>query len=126
MPNILHPGGLFGSGERSQENSIFVAIVAYYEQIRFGSDLSRIKLKNGKQPFTKVVGHGGKGRVDRATWSLVTALTKQQAQRGQQAMFLTIQAALHAVVPFQLAPPLHQVPPNPPEALLDLGDDMEL
>ena len=63
---ILHPGDLFSSGERSQENPIFVAIVAYYEQIRFGSDLSRIKLKNGKQPFTKVVGHGGKGRVDRA------------------------------------------------------------
>ena len=34
---VLHPGGLFSSGERSQENPIFVAIVAYYEQIRFGS-----------------------------------------------------------------------------------------
>ena len=31
---VLHPGGLFGSGERSQEIPIFVA---YYEQIRFGS-----------------------------------------------------------------------------------------
>ena len=76
-------------------------------------DLSKIKLKNGKLPFTKVVGHGGMERVDRATWSLDQALTK------------------HATVPFQAPPPpLHQVPPNPPEdppsppeALLYLGDE---
>ena len=31
---VLHPGGSFGSGERSQENPIFVT---YFEETRFGS-----------------------------------------------------------------------------------------
>ena len=37
---------------------------------------------------------GGRGgnQVDRATWRLVTALTRQQARRGRQALFHTLPA----------------------------------
>ena len=52
-------------------------------------------------------GQNGRGRggnqVDRATWRLVTALTRQQARRGRQALFHTLQAALMATVPTQAA-----------------------